>query len=483
MIFGRGTINSQARAWSTSLLQYVDLTVDADGNLNTAGAGGGGGGGLTDTQLRATPVPVSGTVTANAGSGTLAVSAAALPLPSGASTSALQTQPGVDIGDVTINNATGGAAVNVQDGGNSLTVDGTVAVSGSVAVTGPLTDAQIRATPLPISGTVTVTDGSGALNVIVDSGTTTVTQGTGTNLHTVVDSGTLSTVSTVSTVTNVVHVDDNAGSLTVDGTVAVSGSVAVTGPLTDAQLRATPVPISGTVTITDGSGAVNVIVDSGVVTTITNVVHVDDNSGTLSIDDGAGSITVDGTFFQATQPVSAASLPLPTGAATLAEQQNQTTALQIIDDWDESDRAKVNTIVGQVGVQGGAGVSTALTQRVAIATDANTIGGAVVALADALEVEDNAGYVDGATGQRLTQTIDGRLRVAVAGVVSAERESYEPASVRSLSITTDGRLRVSSSSSASFIELFREADDLFFGVPVMAKGGQWVDVDNNPWGF
>lgn len=35
-------------------------------------------------------------------------------------------QPGVDIGDVTINNATGAAAVNIQDGGNSITVDGTV---------------------------------------------------------------------------------------------------------------------------------------------------------------------------------------------------------------------------------------------------------------------------------------------------------------------------------------------------------------------
>lgn len=34
-------------------------------------------------------------------------------------------QPGTDIGDVTINNAAGVAAVNIQDGGNSLTVDAT----------------------------------------------------------------------------------------------------------------------------------------------------------------------------------------------------------------------------------------------------------------------------------------------------------------------------------------------------------------------
>ena len=32
-------------------------------------------------------------------------------------------QPGVDIGDVTVNNAAGAAAVNIQDGGNAITVD------------------------------------------------------------------------------------------------------------------------------------------------------------------------------------------------------------------------------------------------------------------------------------------------------------------------------------------------------------------------
>lgn len=54
------------------------------------------------------------------------ISAASLPLPTGAATAALQTQPGVDIGDVTVNNASGASAVNIQDGGNSITVDGTV---------------------------------------------------------------------------------------------------------------------------------------------------------------------------------------------------------------------------------------------------------------------------------------------------------------------------------------------------------------------
>ena len=62
-----------------------------------------------------------------------------------------------------------------------------------------------------------------------------------------------------------------------------------------------------------------------------------------------------------------------TPRTTLASDDPAVVALQIIDDWDETNRAAVNTIAGQVGVQGGAGVSTALTQRVALATDANTI--------------------------------------------------------------------------------------------------------------
>jgi hypothetical protein len=66
---------------------------------------------------------VDGTVSV---SGTVAISAVSLPLPTGAATSALQTQPGVDIGDVTVNNTSGAGAVNIQDGGNSITVDGTV---------------------------------------------------------------------------------------------------------------------------------------------------------------------------------------------------------------------------------------------------------------------------------------------------------------------------------------------------------------------
>lgn len=52
------------------------------------------------------------------------------------------------------------------------------------------------------------------------------------------------------------------------------------------------------------------------------------NANPIPISDAGGSITVDGTFYQATQPISAASLPLPTGATTAA---NQTTIIGHVD--------------------------------------------------------------------------------------------------------------------------------------------------------
>ncbi len=108
-------------------------------------------------------------------------------------------------------------------------------------------------------------------------------------------------------------------------------------PLTDTELRLTPVPVSGTV--------------------------------------ATGGLT--DTQLRATPvPVSVSSSALPSGAATLAEQQTQSTSLSaiaasasVLDDWDESDRAKVNIVVGQAGVTAGAGAVAANTQRVTLASD------------------------------------------------------------------------------------------------------------------
>ena len=107
------------------------------------------------------PVPVT---IANA---SIAITAASLPLPSGAATAANQSTANTHLatlagavsgGAVVVSDGSG--AISVDDGGGSLTVDGTVAVSGLVAVTGPLTDTQLRATAVPVSlsGTTATSD-------------------------------------------------------------------------------------------------------------------------------------------------------------------------------------------------------------------------------------------------------------------------------------------------------------------------------------
>ncbi len=103
-----------------------------------------------------TDTPVGGIVYLNGATPTFVALAAGLPI-----------QPGT------------GTTWTVSDGGGSLTVDGTVAVSGSVAVTGtfwqatqpvsiaatvavsgPLTDAQLRASAVPVSLTSTTITGT-----------------------------------------------------------------------------------------------------------------------------------------------------------------------------------------------------------------------------------------------------------------------------------------------------------------------------------
>ncbi len=119
-------------------------------------------------------------------------------------------------------------------------------------------------------------------------------------------------------------VNDNGGSLTVDGsvsvsnfpatqpvsgTVTISGSVAVTGPLTDAQLRATAVPVSGTVAVsslpstTVGTATVTrvVVVPSSATTLLASNVSrmmaiIHNETGTLFLKFGSTASDTDYTY-------------------------------------------------------------------------------------------------------------------------------------------------------------------------------------------
>lgn len=113
----------------------------------------------------------------------------------------------------------------------------------------------------------------------------------------------------------------------------------------------------------DGTDRTNVLVDT---------------DGHLQIDVlSAPTTAVTGTFWQATQPVSGsvtanAGTNLNTSALALETGGNlaaAVTALEIIDDWDESNRAKVNLIAGQVGIAGGTGVDGATVPRMTLATN------------------------------------------------------------------------------------------------------------------
>ena len=177
------------------------LAINADGSINVTGP-------LTDTQLRASAVPVSAT---------------SLPLPTGAATEAKQTQPGVDIGDVTINNTSGAGAVNIQDGGNSITIDGTVSVSGSVAVTGPLTDAQLRASAVPVSLTSTTITNT----VAISAASLPLPTGAATATNQATEIASLSSIDTKLTTTNSSLSSIDAGIPSALGAATIANSMPV----------------------------------------------------------------------------------------------------------------------------------------------------------------------------------------------------------------------------------------------------------------
>jgi hypothetical protein len=125
--------------------------------------------------------------------------------------------------------------------------------ASAVAVSGPLTDAQIRASALPVSGPLTDTQ-IRASALPVSAASLPLPSGASTEV-------TLAALSAKVTAVNTGAVVLAAGAAAI-GSVSVTGSVTVTGPLTDTQLRATAVPVSGNL-----GGKMAVIKDTTVVST------------------------------------------------------------------------------------------------------------------------------------------------------------------------------------------------------------------------
>lgn len=281
-------------------------------------------GGLTDTQLRATAVPVStGLTQPTTPSDTQPISATALPLPAGAATASKQdallaelqlkadlteTQP-VSAASLPLPSGAATSAKQLPDNHNVV-----VTSAPTTAVTGPLTDTQLRQTPVPVSmtsdieiGAVELKNGSDdtratvtASNALKVDGSAVTQPVSNTNLDVALSTrlkpaDTLTAVTTVGTITNVVHVDDNASSLTVDngGTFATQVTSIAAGNNNIGDVDVVTLPIA---------------FNTGTRSATTQRV-------TIATDD---SVPVTGTFWQTTQPISI--------AATVATKETQPSA-------------------------------------------------------------------------------------------------------------------------------------------------------------
>ena len=127
-----------------------------------------------------------------------------------------------------------------------------------------------------------------------------------------------------------------------------------------------PIPVSGTVTANAGTNLNTSLLaleaGGNLAGAATSLAVIDDW-------DESDRAKVNVVVGQAGITAGAGAVAANTPRVTHASDDPVTTALQIMDDWDESDRAKVNPIAGQAGVQGASGTVNALTQRVVLATD------------------------------------------------------------------------------------------------------------------
>lgn len=328
------------------------------------------------------PMPVSDTTSqgslSNIDNSTASIAASVTGVSTETTLSAINAKlvSGTDIGDVTVNNAPGASAVNIQDGGNSITVDATSL---------PLPTGASTAAKQPALGTA----GTASADVITVQGIASMTA-------LKVDG---------SAVTQ--PVSDGGGSITVDGSVAADTELttadldlgagtdtrAVVGIVGSKSGGAALIPGDATAGLKVDLGADNdVTVTSGTISTITNVVHVDDNASTLSVDDGAGSLTVDNAALSVTGGgVEASALRVTIasdstgvlsvddngssltvdngGTFAVQESGSALTALQLIDDPVFADDAAYTLSTSKGNVAAGVAVQTDGTDPTAVSAE------------------------------------------------------------------------------------------------------------------
>lgn len=290
----------------------------------------------------------------------------------------------------------------IQDGGNVITVDGTVTANLS-ATDNAVLDAIVAALPaaLAANGGLKVEGVAGGVAVPVSLATV--------PSHAVTNAGTFATQESGAALTALQLIDN-----------MISGS--------EAQVDVITMPVT------------HVIADSGTVTTITNVVHVDDNSGTLTVDgtvtanlsatDNAvldaivaalpaalaanGGLKVEGVASGVAQPVSIASLPaLTTGSAAIGKLAANSGV--DIGDVDVTSIAAGENHLGAIG-----GNSTVIDLTVASAAAAYVSGdliGAELTIAGAARINGGTGKITGITlSDYALQSVQGELWITDTAV-------------------------------------------------------------------
>lgn len=222
-----------------------------------------------------------------------------------AATLAAQTQPGINIGTITANagtgnftvtqatasnlnaiigNASGGSAVNIQDGGNSITVDnaGTFSVQAAATLAAETTKV-IGTVNVAGSQTIGISAGSAVIgHVISDTGSTTavtgnvastVADGANTTLGAKADAKSTATDTTAITIMQVLKQISASVQAPPSQAVTNAGTFAVQATLsaeTTKVIGTVNVASSQTIGISSGSAVIgHVIADSGSTTAVT----------------------------------------------------------------------------------------------------------------------------------------------------------------------------------------------------------------------
>ena len=186
---------------------------------------------------------------------------------------------------------------------------------------------------------------------------------------------------------------------------------------------------------------------------------------------------------------------LPTGASTLAEQQTQTASLSVLDDWDETDRAKVNIIVGQAGIAAGTGVDGVTVPRVTLATNvalpAGTNGIGKLTANSGVDIGDVdvTSVIPGVGATNLSKPEDGPHTTGDVGVMAlavrqdAQADFGADGDYVPFSIDADGQLRVTGSVAGTQYaeDTVSSAADLLFMAGVVRKdtAATLVDTDGD----